>query len=50
MADRVRVSSKGQIVIPKKIRDELGIKQGDYLILEYDESKNEIILRIIKIF
>jgi len=50
MADRVRISSKGQIVIPKKVRNELRIKQGDCLILEYNENEMEIILRKIKNF
>jgi len=50
MSERVRVSSKGQIVIPKNIRDELGIKKEDCLILEYDEFEMEIISRKITNF
>lgn len=30
-AQMVRVSSKGQIVLPKKLRDKFGIEEGDYL-------------------
>lgn len=30
----VRVSSKGQIVLPKRLRDMLGIQEGDYLVVE----------------
>ncbi len=30
----VRVSSKGQIVLPKRIRDKMGIGEGDYLAIE----------------
>lgn len=30
----VRVSSKGQIVLPKKIRDRMGIGEGDYIIID----------------
>lgn len=30
----VRVSSKGQIVLPKAFRDKLGISTGDYLVIE----------------
>ena len=30
---RVRLSSKGQLVIPKEIRDRLGIDAGDELVL-----------------
>ena len=29
----VRVSSKGQVVIPKEVRERLGIKEGEYLLL-----------------
>jgi len=32
----VRVSSKGQIVIPKKVRKRLGIKEGEYMVLIQD--------------
>ncbi|MBU4173590.1 MAG: AbrB/MazE/SpoVT family DNA-binding domain-containing protein [Actinobacteria bacterium] len=29
-----KVSSKGQIVIPKEVREKLGLKQGDEVVLE----------------
>ncbi len=29
----VRVSSKGQVVIPKRVRERMGIKEGEYLLL-----------------
>jgi len=28
---KVKVTSKGQVTIPKKLRDEMGISTGDYL-------------------
>lgn len=37
------ISEKGQITIPKEIRDRLGIVQGDRLI--FDLNENEIIIR-----
>lgn len=30
----VRVSSKGQIVIPKRLREKLGLREGDYLVMD----------------
>jgi len=35
---KVKVSLKGQIVIPKAVRDEMGIKEGDELIVESSEE------------
>ena len=31
--DKTRLSSKGQVVIPKRIRDEMQIKPGDDLVV-----------------
>jgi len=39
---RVKISKKGQIVIPKIIRDKLGIKPGKYLLI--DEGDGRIII------
>lgn len=33
-ARMVRVSSKGQIVLPKRFREKMGIGEGDYLIVQ----------------
>ncbi len=35
----VKVSEKGQIVIPKQAREEFNIKEGDMLLLLGDKSK-----------
>ena len=39
-ADRlVRISSKGQIVLPKRLRDKMGYQEGDYLFVgEYGKG------------
>ncbi|MHB9038302.1 MAG: AbrB/MazE/SpoVT family DNA-binding domain-containing protein [Armatimonadota bacterium] len=29
----VRVSSKGQIVLPKRLREKMGVSEGDYLVV-----------------
>ena len=46
MVDIITVSSKGQIVIPKDIRDSMGIEQQDKFILVHD--KDSILLKRIK--
>ncbi len=37
-------TSKGQVVIPSKIRRKLGIKEGTYLQIDVDEETKKIIL------
>ena len=43
----VKVSSKGLVTLPKKIRSELSIHDGDYLAISSD--KDQIIFRKAKI-
>jgi AbrB family looped-hinge helix DNA binding protein len=43
----VKVSSKGLITLPKKIRSDLGIQDGDYLTISSDKEK--IVFRKAKI-
>ena len=38
------VASKGQIVIPAKVRRQLGIKAGTYIQIDLDDSMKRIIL------
>ena len=46
MENIVKVTRKGQITIPKKLREKFGIKEGDLLIVE--ETENGILLRKIQ--
>ena len=39
MKDMTTVSSKGQIVIPKRMREKSGFLPGDRLAIEWDEGK-----------
>ncbi|MCD6514649.1 MAG: AbrB/MazE/SpoVT family DNA-binding domain-containing protein [Candidatus Asgardarchaeia archaeon] len=39
MASIVKVTRRGQTTIPKNIRKELNIKEGDYLLVETDGKK-----------
>jgi antitoxin PrlF len=38
-----KVTSKGQVTIPKAVRDQFDIEEGDYLI--FDPRDNEIVIR-----
>lgn len=42
-----RVSSKGQIVLPKRYRDDMGIKDGDYVSI-YEVGDGILILEKMK--
>jgi AbrB family looped-hinge helix DNA binding protein len=43
---RVKVSSKGQIVIPKKLRESLGWEQGDILEAEVIGERQFIVRKV----
>lgn len=43
-----KISSKGQIVIPKQVRDQLGLKVGDTVRLEVLEGKRAVIQPAVK--
>ena len=40
-----RMSSKGQIVIPAPIRRQVGLSEGDVVLIDTDESGRELRLR-----
>jgi len=47
MTELTRLSSRGQIVIPQGIRDEMGLKEGTPLAIS--ARKNLIILRAVEV-
>lgn len=40
LLDTAKLTSKGQITIPKQIRDLLNLEQGDSVVFYIDENKN----------
>ena len=46
MGEVIRVRKKGVLIIPKKIREEAGIQEGDELVLE--AKKGELLIRTLK--
>ena len=40
LVESAKITSKGQITIPKKIRELLDLSDGDYVVFYYDENKN----------
>ena len=40
---KARVSEKGQVTIPKRLRDRLGIRAGEFL--DFDEEKGRLVAR-----
>lgn len=36
---KIKLSSKGQVVIPKEIREKLGLKKGDVLSVRLEEDR-----------
>ena len=40
LVESAKITSKGQITIPKKIRELLDLNDGDYVVFYYDDNKN----------
>ncbi|MEM6431084.1 MAG: AbrB/MazE/SpoVT family DNA-binding domain-containing protein [Deinococcota bacterium] len=42
MGSKAKLSSKGQITIPKEVRQRLGLKQGDQVSFEFENGRTFI--------
>ena len=47
--DTAKVMSKGQVTIPKRIRDLLNLENGDYVTFIVDEWRIQIVNSIYKV-
>jgi AbrB family looped-hinge helix DNA binding protein len=45
---RARVTSKGQLTIPKEVRRALGIREGDNLLFEITDGGDEVRVRVAR--
>jgi AbrB family looped-hinge helix DNA binding protein len=38
MADVVKLGPKGEVILPRRVRANLGLREGDELVLSFDEE------------
>ncbi len=43
---RAKITSKGQLTIPKEVREKLGVKAGDSLLFDVDDEGREAKVRV----
>jgi antitoxin PrlF len=43
---KAKVTSKGQLTIPKEVRRALGVREGDSLLFEVDEDDEQVRVRV----
>lgn len=46
MGEQAKITSKGQITVPKRIRTSLGVKPGDSIVFE--ESGKDVVVRPVR--
>ncbi len=45
---KAKVTSKGQLTIPKEVRRALGVREGDSLIFDLDDVGDEVRVRVAR--
>jgi AbrB family looped-hinge helix DNA binding protein len=45
---KARITSKGQLTIPKEVRRALGVGEGDNLLFEVNETGDEVTVRVAR--
>ncbi len=43
---KAKVTSKGQLTIPREVRQALGVREGDSLLFEMDEDDEQVRVRV----
>jgi AbrB family looped-hinge helix DNA binding protein len=45
---KARITSKGQLTIPKEVRRALGVREGDNLLFEINDDGDEVTVRVAR--
>lgn len=45
---KARITSKGQLTIPKEVRRALGVREGDNLLFEVNDDADEVTVRVAR--
>lgn len=45
---KARITSKGQLTIPKEVRRALGVREGDNLLFEINDDDDEVTVRVAR--
>lgn len=45
---KARITSKGQLTIPKEVRRALGVREGDSLLFEVNDDGDEVTVRVAR--
>jgi len=45
---KAKVTSKGQLTIPKEVRRALGVREGDSLVFDMDDDGEEVRVRVAR--
>ena len=48
ISQRVKILKNGRMTLPIDIRDLAGIKNGQWVLVEYEEGQDELTIRVIR--
>ena len=44
---RLKVHPKGRVTIPKDFREKMGVREGDYIEADFEQSERSVIIRTL---